>query len=102
MRSILFLVMLLTPAAASKLEYLDLLDAEVLGGARSYDVTLDHHFAGVTRSGGTLVSGGFGLRLVAREPSGNSNGGVRISVEAGGQWGRILGSSFSTVSRGEL
>jgi hypothetical protein len=104
MRSILIVVMLLTPAAASKIEYVDYLLDEAVGNLqpRTYDLQLHDHFGGIGRTGGTLLAGGFGLRMVAREPSGNSNGGVRISAEASGQGGRILGSTFGAVGRAEL
>jgi hypothetical protein len=107
MRKLILLVMLLTrPASAFKLEFVDLLGAEVVGELkpRAYDLKVDDQFAGVALlRPGALVSGGFGLRVIGREPSGSSNGGVRFSFEGGGQWGRFSGNrDFGTVSRAEL
>src|SRR5262245_42882159 len=105
--TIVFLTLLSTPAFANdfKLEFLDFLGPEVVGELqpRTYDLKLDDKFVGATPfRARPLVSGGFGLRLVGREPSGNSNGGVRFSFEASGQWGRFQDSPYSVVSRAEL
>jgi hypothetical protein len=102
-----FVTLLTTPALANgfKLEYLDFLSPEIVGELqpRTYDFQLNDKFVGVARMRpNPLVAGGFGLRLVGREPSGNSNGGVRFSVESSGEWGRFQDSPFGTVSRAEL
>jgi hypothetical protein len=105
MRTTLLLLVCAQPASAFKLEYVDFLGPEIVGELqpRAYDLKIDDKFVGVTRlHPGTLVLGGIGLRYVGREPSGNSNGGVRISFEVSGEWGRFQDSPFSTVSRAEV
>src|SRR5260221_3846350 len=102
-----FVMLLTTPAFAKgfKLEFLDFLSPEVVGELqpRTYDLKLDDKFTGVTKfRSNPLVSGGFGLRLIGREQSANSNGGVRFSFETSGQWGRFQDSPTGVVSRAEL
>ena len=108
MRKLFVFALLFTHRAEAgnfKLEYLDFLGPEIVGELqpRTYDLKLDDQFTGVAAlKTGTLISGGFGLRVVAREQSGESNGGVRFSMESSGQWGRFQNSPYSTVSRAEL
>jgi hypothetical protein len=107
MKPIVFFLLIGSPAFANnfKLEYLDFLGPEVVGELqpRTYDLHLDDKFTGVTQfKTNPLVAGGFGLRFVGREASGNSNGGVRFSVEASGDWGRFMNSPTSVVSRAEM
>jgi len=106
-KTLVFVMLLTTPAFAKgfKLEFLDFLSPEVVGELqpRAYDLKLDDKFTGVTQfRANPLVSGGFGLRLIGREQSGESNGGVRFSFESSGQWGRFQNSATSTVTRAEL
>jgi hypothetical protein len=107
MRKTIFFLLLGTPAFANnfKIEYLDFLGPEAVGELqpRIYDLNLSDKFTGVTQfKTNPLIAGGFGLRLIGREPSGNSNGGVRFSAEASGEWGRFMNTPTSVVSRAEV
>jgi hypothetical protein len=107
MRKLILLVILLTrPASAFQLEFVDILTAQIVGEMkpRAYDLKLDDQFIGVAMvHAQPLVSGGFGLRVVGRHPSGDSNGGLRFSFEGAGQWGRFHEDrEVGTVTRGEL
>jgi hypothetical protein len=109
MRKLLLLLLVVSRSAYAgvglKIEGLDFLGPEVVGELqpRTYDLSLGGKYSGpISVQSPPLVTGGFGIRLVVREPSGRSNSGVRFSYEASGQWGRFNDGPYSTVSRYEL
>lgn len=89
--------------ARESLEYIDLLDAEVVGelSTQTYDDRVDKKLVGTREIAGVLVGGGIGIRPVFVFAN-----GVRFSVEASGTWGRLrdadAGVAYGTVTRAEF